>query len=182
MEITPLVLPEVLLLQPRVFRDPRGAFLETWNERAYRDAGIGLPFVQDNLSLSARGTLRGLHYQVQQAQGKLVRVVKGAVHDVVVDLRRSSTRFGHHAAIRLEADALHALWVPPGFAHGFLALDADTRVQYKVTDYWAPEHERTLAWDDPALTIAWPLPDDAPPLLSDKDRAGNRLADADTYP
>ncbi len=182
MEVRPLALPEVLLLQPRVFRDPRGAFLETWNERAYREAGVDAPFVQDNLSLSLRGTLRGLHYQVQQAQGKLVRVVKGAVHDVVVDLRRSSPRFGRHAAVRLEADALHALWVPPGFAHGFLALEDDTRVQYKVTDYWAPAHERTLAWNDPALAIDWPLPAGTAPLLSDKDRAGSVLAGADTYP
>lgn len=182
MKATPLALPEVLFLEPRVFRDPRGAFLETWNERAYRELGIDLPFVQDNLSISARGTLRGLHYQVEQPQGKLVRVIKGAVHDVVVDLRRSSPRFGRHAAICLAADDLGALWVPPGFAHGFLALEADTRVQYKVTDFWAPSHERTLAWDDPTLAIDWPLPGGEVPLLSDKDRAGRRLADADAYP
>lgn len=182
MQAVALDLPEVKLLNPTVYRDDRGAFLETWNERSYHAHGVDLPFVQDNMSISARGVLRGLHYQVIQPQGKLVRVVRGAIHDVVVDLRRSSPRFGRHVAVRLDAEEQAALWVPPGFAHGFLALSDDTRVQYKVTDYWAPAHERTLAWDDPAVAVAWPLEPGELPKLSAKDRVGTRLADADTYP
>ena len=182
MHVSPLQLPEVLVVEPRVFADARGAFLETWNEQVYAGAGITGPFVQDNLSLSALHTLRGLHYQVEHAHGKLVRVVRGEIYDVVVDLRRTSPRFGQWAAVTLRAAAQRALWVPPGFAHGFLATADDTWVQYKVTDYWAPQHERTLAWDDPALGIPWPLPVGTPPLLSAKDAEGRSLADADVYP
>jgi dTDP-4-dehydrorhamnose 3,5-epimerase len=182
MRLVPLALPGPLLVESRVFSDGRGSFLETWNRRTLAAAGLEASFVQDNMSLSKRHALRGLHYQARQPQGKLVRVVSGAVFDVVVDLRRSSPAFGRVLTLELAADRHHALWVPPGFAHGFLSLADDTRVQYKVTDYWAPEWERTLAWDDPALAISWPLPAGARPILSDKDRAGTRLADADTYP
>ncbi len=182
MHVSPLSLPEVLLVQPRVYADARGAFLETWNERSYAEQGIVGPFVQDNLSVSGLHTLRGLHYQVQQAQGKLVRVVRGEIYDVVVDLRRSSPRYGRWVGVTLRAVEQHALWVPPGFAHGFLSMDADTWVQYKVTDYWAPAHERTLAWDDAALAIPWPLPAGTAPVLSVKDAQGSALSDADCYP
>ena len=160
----------------------RGAFLETWNEHAYADLGISGPFVQDNLSVSCKNTLRGLHYQVQQAQGKLVRVVRGAIYDVVVDLRRSSPQFGQWTAITLRAEEQRALWVPAGFAHGFLALADDTWVQYKVTDYWAPAHERTLAWNDPTVGVSWPLAQGEVPLLSAKDAVGAALLKADHYP
>ena len=182
MHVEPLSLPEVLLVEPRVYADSRGAFLETWNEQAYAAQGIRGPFVQDNLSLSRQHSLRGLHYQVEQAQGKLVRVVRGAIYDVLVDLRRSSSRFGQWAAVTLHAAQQRALWVPAGFAHGFLAVEDDTWVQYKVTNYWAPAHERTLAWDDAALAIPWPLPAGVQPLLSPKDAEGRPLGDADTYP
>jgi dTDP-4-dehydrorhamnose 3,5-epimerase len=182
MRLVSLGLPGLLLVESRVFSDVRGSFLETWNGRALAAAGLEATFVQDNMSLSNRHALRGLHYQARQPQGKLIRVVSGAVFDVVVDLRRSSPAFGRAFTLELEADKHQALWVPPGFAHGFLSLADDTRVQYKVTDYWAPEWERTLAWDDPALGISWPLPAGGTPIVSDKDRAGTPLAAADTYP
>jgi dTDP-4-dehydrorhamnose 3,5-epimerase len=182
MRLVPLGPPGLALIESRLFRDERGAFLETWNARALAAAGLEASFVQDNLSLSQRRVLRGLHYQVRQPQGKLVRVLTGAVFDVVVDLRRSSPGYGRAFSLELAADEHRALWVPAGFAHGFLALADDTRVQYKVTDYWAPEWERTLAWDDPVLGIAWPLPAGVAPLLSAKDRDGARLAQAESYP
>ena len=171
---------EVLLLTPRVFEDARGFFMETWQRRAFADLGIDHDFVQDNHSCSARGTLRGLHYQIRQPQGKLVRVSAGEIFDVAVDLRRSSPTFGQWAAARLSAHNRHQLWVPPGFAHGFLAL-TDAEVQYKCTDYYAPEHERTLLWDDPRIAVDWPLPIAGSPLLSPKDAAGSRLAEAECY-
>ena len=158
MRVTPLALPGALLIEPTVYADTRGAFFEAWNERAIAAAGIEARFVQENVSLSKRHVLRGLHYQVSQVQGKLVRVLAGAVFDVVVDLRRSSSGFGRSLSVSLDAREPRALWVPPGFAHGFLALDDDTQVQYHVTDFWAPQAERTLAWNDPALGIQWPLP------------------------
>ncbi|MCC6870258.1 MAG: dTDP-4-dehydrorhamnose 3,5-epimerase [Burkholderiales bacterium] len=179
MKITPLALPEVLAVEPRVFGDERGFFYESWNRRSFASAGLDVDFVQDNHSRSRRGVLRGLHYQIEHAQGKLVRVTAGEVLDVVVDLRRSSPRFGQHVAITLSAADRRMLWVPPGFAHGFLVVSEDAEFLYKTTDYWYPEHERTLLWNDPALSIAWPL--DAPPTLAAKDAAGVPLARAETY-
>jgi dTDP-4-dehydrorhamnose 3,5-epimerase len=182
MKSTPLALPGVLLVEHAVFADPRGAFFESWNERDFAAAGIAARFVQENVSLSARYVLRGLHYQISQAQGKLIRVLGGSIFDAVVDLRRSSASFGRSLSITMEAESPHSLWVPPGFAHGFLALADATRVQYKVTDFWAPAAERTLAWDDPALEIKWPLPAQTAPLLSAKDSRGQRLTQAETFP
>jgi len=179
MQVTPTELPDVLEIAPRVFGDERGFFFESWNRRAFEAAGVRGDFVQDNHSRSRRGVLRGLHYQIERAQGKLVRVVAGEVFDVVVDLRRSSPTFGRAMCRVLSASNKRMLWVPPGFAHGFLVLSEDAEFLYKTTDYWYPEHERTLLWNDPALGIAWPLP--GPPILAAKDATGRRLADADTY-
>lgn len=177
MKSTPTAIPEVLLLEPRVFGDARGYFLESWNERQFAALGIREHFVQDNHSRSAARVLRGLHYQVRQPQGKLVRVTHGAIWDVVVDLRRNSPSFGRHVALQLDAASRAMLWIPAGFAHGFLVLSDAAEVQYKATDYYAPEHERTLLWNDPALGIRWPL--EGEPLLSDKDRRGLTLAEAE---
>jgi dTDP-4-dehydrorhamnose 3,5-epimerase len=182
MRTVPLDLPGVLLIEHRVFADPRGAFFESWNARDFAAAGIEARFVQENVSLSARHVLRGLHYQVSQVQAKLVRVLRGEIFDVVVDLRRSSASFGRSISLRLDAGQPRSLWVPAGFAHGFLALADDTAVQYMVTDFWAPQAERTLAWNDPALAISWPLPPRVEPRLSDKDRRGQLLTDAETFP
>jgi dTDP-4-dehydrorhamnose 3,5-epimerase len=179
MQVTPTALPDVLLVEPRVFGDDRGFFYESWNRRAFAAAGIAADFVQDNHSRSRRGVLRGLHYQIERAQGKLVRAVAGEVFDVVVDLRRSSPAFGRSLAVVLSAANRRMLWVPPGFAHGFLVLSEDAEFLYKTTDYWFPEHERTLLWSDPALAIDWPLA--GPPILAAKDAAGTPLAGADTY-
>jgi len=182
MRTIPLALPGAMLIEPAVFSDVRGAFFEAWSERAFAAAGIDARFVQENVSSSKRHVLRGLHYQVSQAQGKLVRVLAGAVFDVIVDLRRSSPSFGRSLNVSLDAGEPRSLWVPPGFAHGFLALDDDTDVQYKVTDFWAPAAERTLAWNDPALGIPWPLSAGTEPVLSEKDRRGQTLAEAETFP
>ncbi len=182
MRAIPLALPGALLIEPTVYRDTRGAFFEAWNERTFAGAGIDVRFVQENVSISKRHVLRGLHYQVSQVQGKLVRVLAGAVFDVIVDLRRSSPGFGRSLSVELDAREPRSLWVPPGFAHGFLALADDTHVQYKVTDFWAPQAERTLAWNDPRLEIRWPLPAEMEPLLSDKDRRGQTLAQAESFP
>ena len=179
MQVTPTALPDVLLVEPRVFGDDRGFFYESWNRRAFAAAGIDVDFVQDNHSRSRRGVLRGLHYQVERAQGKLVRAVAGEVFDAVVDLRRSSATFGRSVGVVLSAANRRMLWVPPGFAHGFLVLSEDAEFLYKTTDYWFPEHERTLLWSDPALAIDWPLA--GPPILAAKDAAGTPLAGADTY-
>jgi dTDP-4-dehydrorhamnose 3,5-epimerase len=182
MRTTPLGLPGALLLEHTAFTDPRGAFFESWNERDFRGLGIDARFVQENVSVSRRYVLRGLHYQVTQVQAKLIRVLAGEIFDVIVDLRRSSASFGRSVSVSLNADAPRSLWVPAGFAHGFLALADDTRVQYKVTDFWTPPAERTLAWNDPALGIEWPLPAGTMPLLSEKDRRGLMLAQAETFP
>jgi dTDP-4-dehydrorhamnose 3,5-epimerase len=182
MRTIPLALPGAVLIEPTVYADTRGAFFESWNERAFDAAGIDARFVQENVSVSKRHVLRGLHYQVSQVQGKLVRVLAGAVFDVIVDLRRSSAAFGRSLSVNLDACEPRSLWVPPGFAHGFLALDDNTHVQYKVTDFWAPQAERTLAWDDPALGIQWPLPAGTTPVLSEKDRRGQTLVQAETFP
>ncbi|HTL77632.1 MAG TPA: dTDP-4-dehydrorhamnose 3,5-epimerase [Casimicrobiaceae bacterium] len=179
MRATASSLPDVLMIEPRVFEDARGFFFESYNRRAFAEAGIDAEFVQDNHSRSVRGVLRGLHYQIRHAQGKLVRVVAGEVLDVAVDLRRSSSTFGRHVAMRLSASDRRMLYVPPGFAHGFLVLSDAAEFLYKTTDYWYPAHERTLRFDDPALGIAWPA--DVAPILAPKDAAGALLAEAETY-
>ena len=179
MRVLPTTLPDVLLIEPRVFEDTRGFFFESYNRRTLAEGGIGADFVQDNHSCSRRGVLRGLHYQIEHAQGKLVRVIAGEVYDVAVDLRRSSPRFAQHVGIRLSAQNRRMLFIPPGFAHGFLVLSDVAEFLYKTTDYWYPAHERTLRWNDPALGIAWP--DDVVPTLAAKDAAGVALADAETY-
>jgi dTDP-4-dehydrorhamnose 3,5-epimerase len=179
MKVTSTELPGVTLIEPRVFGDDRGFFLESWNARDFEAAGLSATFVQDNHSGSRRGVLRGLHYQVEHAQGKLVRVAVGEVFDVVVDLRRSSPTFGRSIAMTLSAQNRRMLWVPPGFAHGFLTISEHEEFLYKTTDYWYPEHERTLLWNDPALNIAWPLSD--APILTAKDAAGTPLAAAEVY-
>jgi dTDP-4-dehydrorhamnose 3,5-epimerase len=179
MKFTPTAIPDVILVEPRVFGDERGFFLESYNQRAFAAAGIPARFVQDNHSRSRRGVLRGLHYQVAHAQGKLVRAVAGEVFDVAVDLRRASPTFGRAVSVVLSAASKQMLWVPPGFAHGFLVLSDEADFLYKTTDFWYPEHERTLLWNDPALGIAWPLAGD--PVLAPKDAAGCRLADAEVY-
>lgn len=180
MKATPTALPEVLLIEPRVFGDARGFFFESYNRRALTAVGVGDEFVQDNHSRSTRGVLRGLHYQVQHAQGKLVRVIEGEVFDVVVDLRRSSPTFTRWVGVNLSAQNRHMLWIPPGFAHGFLVLSDVAEFLYKTTDYWYPEFERTLLWNDPALGIDWPLT--GTPTLAAKDSAGAPLAQAEAYP
>ena len=171
--------PEVLLLRPRVFGDARGFFFESYNRKAFAELGINAEFVQDNHSRSAKGVLRGLHYQIRQPQGKLVRVAAGEVFDVAVDLRRSSPHFGRAAGFRLSAETHDMAWIPPGFAHGFLVLSEHAEFLYKTTDYYAPQFERSLLWNDPALDIAWPLQGE--PLLSAKDRAGLPLAACEVF-
>lgn len=181
MKAVATAIPEVLVIEPAVFGDARGFFYESWNRREFaRLAGAAVEFVQDNHSASTRGVLRGLHYQLRQPQGKLVRVTVGEVYDVAVDLRRASPSFGRWVGERLSADNRRMLWVPPGFAHGFLVLSERAEFLYKATDYYAPEHERTLLWNDPALAIDWPL--DGAPLLKASDAAGRPLAEAETYP
>lgn len=180
MQVQRLALPEVVLIEPRVFGDDRGFFYESWNARAFAQAGIDATFVQDNHSRSRRGVLRGLHYQIRHPQGKLVRVTVGEVYDVAVDLRRSSPNFGRAVGVALSADNKRMLWIPPGFAHGFVVVSDAAEFLYKTTDFWYPEHERTLLWSDPALGIDWPL--EGAPTLAAKDAAGLPLAAAETYP
>lgn len=180
MKATPTALPEVLLIEPRVFGDARGFFFESYNRRVLAVAGVSDEFVQDNHSRSKRGVLRGLHYQVEHAQGKLVRVTEGEVFDVVVDLRRSSPTFARWVGVSLSAENRHMLWIPPGFAHGFLVVSDVAEFLYKTTDYWYPEFERTLMWNDPAIAIDWPLSET--PTLAAKDAAGLPLAQAEVYP
>jgi dTDP-4-dehydrorhamnose 3,5-epimerase len=182
MEFEPTAIPDVVLIRPKVFGDPRGFFLESWEERKFANAGPGVRFVQDNHSRSARHILRGLHYQIQQTQGKLVRVVTGAVFDVAVDIRRSSPTFGRWVGVTLSEENHHMLWVPPGFAHGFVVLSESADFLYRVTDFWSPAHERSIRWDDPDLKIAWPLPEDVEPALSPKDAAGVLFRDAEYLP
>ncbi len=181
MQVTPTALPDVLVIEPKVFGDARGFFFESFNRRAFREAtGLDLDFVQDNHSRSSRGVLRGLHYQIKQAQGKLVRCVAGEVFDVAVDIRRASPQFGKWAGVTLSAENKREVWVPPGFAHGFLVVSDTAEILYKTTDYYAPEHERSIAWNDPDLAIVWPLAGE--PVLSAKDKAGVRLRDAEVFP
>jgi dTDP-4-dehydrorhamnose 3,5-epimerase len=180
MKVMSTELSGVTVVEPRTFGDERGFFLESWNARDFEAAGLSATFVQDNHSGSRRGVLRGLHYQVEHAQGKLVRVAVGEVFDVVVDLRRSSPTFGRSVAMMLSAQNRRMLWVPPGFAHGFLTVSEHAEFLYKTTDYWYPEHERTLLWNDPALGITWPV--SGAPILTAKDAAGTPLAAAEVYP
>lgn len=180
MKIHMTAIPDVLMLEPRVFGDERGFFLESFNARGFREAtGLDLNFVQDNHSRSARNVLRGLHYQVRQPQGKLVRCVQGRVFDVAVDLRRGSATFGRWVGQELSEQNKLELWVPPGFAHGFVVLSESADFLYKTTDYYAPEHERCIAWNDAELGIEWPI--EGEPILSDKDRLGARLSEAEVF-
>ncbi len=180
MQVIPTALPEVLILEPKVFGDDRGFFLESFNEREFRKAsGLTCTFVQDNHSRSRRGVLRGLHYQIRQPQGKLVRAARGSVFDVAVDLRRTSPRFGQWVGVELSEHNHRQLWVPPGFAHGFLVTSDVADFLYKTTDYYAPEHERCVAWNDASLGIRWPL--DADPMLSAKDQRGAALHEAEVF-
>ncbi|HZX31636.1 MAG TPA: dTDP-4-dehydrorhamnose 3,5-epimerase [Rhodocyclaceae bacterium] len=181
MKATPTAIPDVLILEPKVFGDERGFFFESYNQHAFREAtGLDVQFVQDNHSKSARHVLRGLHYQVEHAQGKLVRVVQGAVFDVVVDIRRSSPTFGQSMGVELSAENKRQVWVPAGFAHGFLVLTDTAEFLYKTTDFYSPAHERCIAWNDPDIGIAWPLAE--APVLSAKDAMGARLQDAAVFP
>lgn len=180
MKSTATALDQVLILEPQVFGDPRGFFYESFNARKFQElTGRDVNFVQDNHSRSARHVLRGLHYQIQQAQGKLVRVIAGEVYDVAVDIRRSSATFGQAVGVHLSAENQRQLWIPEGFAHGFVVLSEYAEFLYKTTDYWAPQHERCLLWNDPALKINWPV--DVEPLLSEKDKLGKLLSDAEVF-
>ena len=180
MNIIPTAIPDVLIIEPKVFGDERGFFYESYNRRAMTDAGIPDDFVQDNHSRSARGVLRGLHYQTRHTQGKLVRVISGSVYDVAVDLRKSSATFGQWVGMVLSADNKRMAWIPPGFAHGFMVTSDTAEFLYKTTDYWAPQFERSLLWNDPALGIDWPL--EGEPLVAAKDAAGLPLAECEVFP
>ena len=182
MEFVPTAIPEVVLIRPKVFGDARGFFLESWERRKFASAGLDLDFVQDNHSHSARHILRGLHYQIRQPQGKLVRVTSGTVFDIAVDIRRASPTFGRWVGVTLSAENHHMLWVPPGFAHGYLVLSDSADFLYKVTDFWSPEYERAIRWDDPTVGVRWPLPAGAQPGLSAKDAAAPLLGAAEVYP
>jgi len=174
-------IPDLLILEPKVFGDTRGFFMESFNAHTFRKAtGLDVAFVQDNHSRSAKNVLRGLHYQIQQPQGKLVRVVRGAVFDVAVDIRKSSPTFGRWIGVELNETDHRQMWIPPGFAHGFVVLSDSADFLYKTTDYYAPEHERSIAWNDPDIGIRWPF--EGEPSLSAKDRAGLRLSQADVFP
>lgn len=180
MKVMATAIPDVLVLEPKVFGDARGFFFESYNQRAFAEAtGLSPSFVQDNHSRSAKGVLRGLHYQIRQPQGKLVRVVAGEVFDVAVDLRKSSPTFGHWAGEILSADNKRMMWVPEGFAHGFVVISEHAEFLYKTTDYYAPEHERCIRWDDPAIGIEWPLA--GQPQLSVKDMQGTAFGDAEVF-
>jgi dTDP-4-dehydrorhamnose 3,5-epimerase len=178
--VTPTAIPEVLILEPKVFGDARGFFYESFNARDIAQAtGLNVNFVQDNHSKSAKGVLRGLHYQIQHPQGKLVRVVQGEVFDVAVDLRKSSTSFGKWVGVNLSAENHRQLWVPPGFAHGFVVLSQSAEFLYKTTDYWFPEYERSLLWSDATVGIQWPI--DCEPMLAAKDAVGKLFGDAEYF-
>lgn len=180
MQIQTTAIPDVLIIEPKVFGDDRGFFYESFNHRVFQElTGVQTSFVQDNHSKSAKNVLRGLHYQLQQAQGKLVRVIAGEVFDVAVDIRKSSPTFGRWVGVVLSADNKRQLWIPPGFAHGFVVTSESAEFLYKTTDYWAPEHERSILWNDPAIGIEWPL--DEAPLLSGKDQQGTLLAEAEVF-
>lgn len=178
MKITETKIPAVKLIEPKVFGDERGFFMETWNEKAFREAGINATFVQDNHSRSVKNTLRGLHYQIKQPQGKLVRVTRGEVFDVAVDLRANSPTFGQWVGEHLSEENNRMLWVPPGFAHGFLVTSDTADFQYKCTDFYAPEYERSIRWNDPTLNVNWGVTNPEQILLSGKDKGGQRLEQA----
>lgn len=182
MEFLPTSLPEVILIQPRVFADARGFFYESWRQDRFAAAGIAANFVQDNHSHSVRHTLRGLHYQIQQPQGKLVRVTRGEAYDVAVDIRRRSPTFGQWVGVHLSETNRDMLWVPPGFAHGYLALSDVVDFLYKCTDLYAPQHERAIRWNDAAIDIQWPLPPGVSPLLSAPDAMAPMFQHADYFP
>lgn len=181
MKIVPTNIPDLLIVEPKVFGDDRGFFYESFNRNKFSElTGIDVDFVQDNHSRSVKNVLRGLHYQIQHPQGKLVRVTQGCVLDVVVDIRKSSPTFGQHVALELSAENKRMFWIPEGFAHGFVVLSEAAEFLYKTTDYWFPEHERCLRWNDPALAIDWKL--QAPPALSAKDSLGKLLSEAELFP
>jgi dTDP-4-dehydrorhamnose 3,5-epimerase len=182
MEFEPTAIPDVVLIKPRVFGDARGHFFESWEERKFAHVGLDLHFCQDNQNLSARHVLRGLHYQLTKPQGKLVCVVTGAVFDVAVDLRRRSSTFGRWVGVELNQVNHHMLWVPPGFAHGFVVLSESTHLLYKCTDFYAPQDEHAIAWNDPDLDIDWRLPPGIAPVLSARDTAAGRFREAQYYP
>lgn len=180
MKVINTEIPEVLILEPKIFGDPRGFFIESWNSKAFQEAtGVKAPFVQDNHSRSTKNVLRGLHYQIQQPQGKLVRVVRGSIFDVAVDIRKSSPTFGKWVGVELSEDNHRQCWVPPGFAHGFIVLSDSADFFYKTTDYYAPEHERCILWDDPAIGIDWP--NEGEPQLSVKDKEGLLLQQIEVF-
>ena len=181
MKVVETSIPDVRIIEPHVFGDHRGYFIETWNEARFAECGIDASFVQDNFSFSKKGTLRGLHYQIENTQGKLMRVVEGEVYDVCVDMRKSSNTFGHWVGVVLSSENKRSLWVPPGFAHGFYVTSEVAAFEYKCTDYYAKDHERTLLWNDPALGIEWPIESGVEPLITDKDREGKVLLQADVF-
>jgi len=180
MIFSPLSIPEVILITPKVFRDERGFFFESWQQQVFADAGIQADFVQDNHSRSIKNVLRGLHYQIRQPQGKLIRAIAGEIFDVTVDIRKSSPTYGKWVGARLSAENFNMLWIPPGFAHGFLVLSDSAEFVYKATDFYAPQYERTIRWDDPEIGIDWPL-DGQTPILSAKDAKGASLHDAEVF-
>ena len=180
MKVVATSIPDLLIIEPTVYGDARGFFFESFNQQRFAElTGTSIEFVQDNHSKSARNVLRGLHYQIEHAQGKLVRVVQGSVFDVAVDIRRSSPTFGQHVALELSAENKRMFWIPPGFAHGFMVLSETAEFLYKTTDYWYPAHERSIVWNDPALNIQWPLAGE--PVLSGKDQQGKLLAEAECF-
>ncbi len=181
MQFTPLEIPDVILIEPTVFADERGFFLENYHKGQFSEAGISFDFVQDNHSKSKQGVLRGLHYQIRQAQGKLVRVIAGEIYDVAVDIRKSSVTFGKWIGAFISAEKKNQIWIPPGFAHGFYVVSEWAEVLYKTTDYYAPQWERTILWNDPALGITWPIQDTIPLMLSEKDDAGRALSDSEIF-
>ena len=181
MQFEPTSIPEVIQIIPQVHLDDRGFFMETYQAQRYGAAGLPFIYVQDNHSSSQHGTLRGLHYQIRQAQGKVLRVVAGEIYDVAVDIRRWSATFGQWVGLKLSARVKNQLWVPPGFAHGFYVISDFAELVYKATDYYATEWERTLLWNDPSLNIPWPIPSDELPILSPKDMQGKPLAEAEVY-
>ncbi len=181
MKYTPLAIPDVVLMTPKIFRDQRGFFMETWRADGFKNNVGDYSFVQDNCSRSTQGILRGLHYQIRHSQGKLVRVTSGEVFDVAVDLRKTSVNFGKWVGVVLSSENKQLLWVPPGFAHGFYVLSPEAEFEYKCTDYYDPESERCIRWDDPVLNIDWPLFPDAQPILSSKDESGTAFDMAEVY-
>jgi dTDP-4-dehydrorhamnose 3,5-epimerase len=174
-------IPEVIILEPRLFEDERGFFVETWNRKKFKEIGIDEDFVQDNHSKSPQGTLRGLHYQIQHTQGKLVRVIAGEVFDIAVDIRKSSPTFGQWVGVTLSAANKKMLWVPPGFAHGFYVTSESAEFTYKCTNFYAPEYERSILWNDPDIGIDWPIVNNQAPLLSPKDKNASAFKNADLF-